>query len=143
MPIAIRRSCGWSSSNSRTRSESMPPPRGRGRSGSGTASRFQVDRGCLPGGSLLGPGDAAAAVCGDPQGRRPGGNVLPQLLLVDLVERVVRGVMKVEVACAVLVEVERGDAGPHPLLDVGAAFRRAGGTHDAERRKGGREPIAK
>src|ERR1700746_1830667 len=62
------------------------------------------------------------AVRREPHERRPRGDVLIELLAVDLVEGVAGGVVDVEVVRAILQQRERGHAGLDRRADVGAGM---------------------
>src|SRR5215472_5918499 len=64
------------------------------------------------------------AVGREPYERRPGGDVLIELLAVDLVEGVVGAVVDVEIVRAILQQREPGYAGLDRRADVGAGIAR-------------------
>src|SRR5258708_39999784 len=68
--------------------------------------------------------ELAGAFRSDRQHRRPGGNRLTQLFAVDLVERVVGGVMDIEIAHAVLGKRKAGGAACDQRLDIGTRMAR-------------------
>src|SRR5258707_13954073 len=79
--------------------------------------------------------ELAGAFRGDCQHRRPGGNRLTQLFAVDLVERVVGGVMDIEVAHAVLGKRKAGGAACDQRLDIGTGMARLAAPSHAERQQ--------
>src|SRR5688572_31266506 len=81
------------------------------------------------------PVDFLGGVGDQGQHRRPGGDILAELLGIDLVERVVGRVVIVEIAGSVLLEIDRRDSGPDPGAEVRASGRGIRGARDSERRE--------
>src|SRR3546814_16458472 len=70
---------------------------------------------------------AIAAIRKQPQSRGPDHDILTQLRGIDLVERIVRRVMQVEIAVAILLQIDR---------------RPAGLNQRSEERRGGKECVS-
>src|SRR3546814_11502205 len=66
---------------------------------------------------------AIAAIRKQPQSRGPDHDILTQLRGIDLVERIVRRVMQVEIAGAILLQIDRRHAGMNPRADIGSTMR--------------------
>lgn len=77
----------------------------------------------------------------DADHRGVGGDVLAELFRVNLIERVVGGVVQVEIVGAVLLQGDRRDAALDKGGDVGAAARDGGAAGGAERGEGGFDAV--
>src|SRR3546814_13703712 len=83
---------------------------------------------------------AIAAIRKQPQSRGPDHDILTQLRGIALVERIVRRVMQVEMAGAILLQIDRRHAGLNQRADLRAHMRFAMPRPDSPGRESASDP---